>query len=269
VKKRRIIAVFVAMVLAGIGVAALVAYTQSAKNDAVAKEALVDVYVVNKLIPKGSDTAAIKANIVLAKVPARLKQPGAVTSVVDLGTKVAGSDLQPGDQLIQARLVEKVESDVPADKVQITANLSTERAVGGVLKKGDLVGVYLSFDPFDANVTAGINPGGAEPPASTPPTTAAGLQKTPNVTHLEFQHVLVTNVQISDEQTKNVDGKDQTTLTSSTNYLVTLALTPAQSERFVFASEFGHVWLANEPATVNDDGTALTTLGNVYSVVEP
>ena len=34
--------------------------------------------------------------------------------------------------------------------------------------------------------------------------------KTPNMTHLEFQHVLVTNVQIADEQTKTVDGEEQT-----------------------------------------------------------
>jgi hypothetical protein len=37
----------------------------------------------------------------------------------------------------------------------------------------------------------------------------------------------------------------------------------------VFASEFGHVWLSNEPATVSEDGTSLVTLGSVYSVVQP
>jgi hypothetical protein len=48
---------------------------------------------------------------------------------------------------------------------------------------------------------------------------------------------------------------------------VTLALTPEQSERFVFATEFGHVWLANEPSTVADDGSRPVTLGNVFAVV--
>ena len=55
---------------------------------------------------------------------------------------------------------------------------------------------------------------------------------------------------------------------SSTNFIVTLALTPAQCERFVFATEFGHVWLANQPATVSDDGTDIITMGNVYAVVK-
>ncbi len=55
---------------------------------------------------------------------------------------------------------------------------------------------------------------------------------------------------------------------SGSQYVVTLALSPEQSERFVFATEFGHVWLSNDPATVSDDGTRLVTLGNVYTVVK-
>ena len=36
----------------------------------------------------------------------------------------------------------------------------------------------------------------------------------------------------------------------------------------MFATEFGHVWLSIDPATVSDDGTRLVTLGNVYTVVK-
>jgi len=261
--RRRIVGTVLAVLLAIGGTAALVAYVQSAKNAAVAKEALVNVYVVDKLVPKGSDAATIKASVSLDKVPARLKQPGALSSLETVGEQVAGSDLQPGDQLIVARLVSEVkETNVPEGKLQISATLEPERAVGGALKAGDTVGVYLSFDPFDvdeAGRASAANPNG---------TTVATPKKTPNTTRLEFQHVLVTDVQVADEQTKTVDGKEQTTLTTSTHYVVTLALSPEQSERFVFASEFGHIWLSNEPASVSDDGTRLVTLGNAYSVVK-
>ena len=54
---------------------------------------------------------------------------------------------------------------------------------------------------------------------------------------------------------------------TGTQYVVTLALSPEQSERFVFATEFGKMWLSIQPATVADDGTRVVTLGNVYSVV--
>ena len=61
---------------------------------------------------------------------------------------------------------------------------TAERAVGGTLKAGDTVGVYLSFEPFDTN---------------TPEADTATPAKTPNTTHLEFQQVLVTNVQATSD----------------------------------------------------------------------
>ena len=46
--------------------------------------------------------------------------------------------------------------------MQISALLEAERAVGGVIQKGDLVGVYLSFDPFDLDVTGQDTASGEE-----------------------------------------------------------------------------------------------------------
>ena len=57
--KRKIIGVLAALVLAGIGTAALVVYVESAKDQAVAAEALVDVYVVSETIPKGTPVGEI------------------------------------------------------------------------------------------------------------------------------------------------------------------------------------------------------------------
>jgi pilus assembly protein CpaB len=246
--KRRIAGIVLAPTLAIIGTVALVGYVHSAKDKAVAAEAQVDVYVVDKLVPKGADAETIKSSVSLEHIPSRLEQPGAVTKLDDVGANVASADLEPGDQLVKARLVPKdqVSAEVK-DKVQIaTPVLAPERAVGGALAKGDLVGVYLSFDP-DSSVF------------------------TDNVTRLEFQHVLVTDVHttdapvVTDTKDKNQQSVEQV---SGSQYVVTLALSPEQSERFVFATEFGHVWLSNDPATVSDDGTRLVTLGNVYSVAK-
>ena len=79
--KRRIIGILAAMVLAIIGTVALVGYVQSAKDKAVADEALVDVYVVDELVPKGAEAETIKSSVSLEQVPARLKQPGAITDL--------------------------------------------------------------------------------------------------------------------------------------------------------------------------------------------
>ena len=139
------------------------------------------------------------------------------------------------------------------------------------------MGVYLSFDPFEtdeAGQSTAATDGTAETVAngSAPPAeTEADTKKTPNVTRLEFQHVLVANVQTTNNPVIAEDDDDtdepRIAQVSDGQYIVTLALSPEQSERFVFATEFGHVWLSSQPATVSDDGTRLVTLGNVYAVV--
>jgi pilus assembly protein CpaB len=299
--KRRITGIFAALILAIIGTVALVGYVQSAKDKAVAQEALVDVYVVDKLVPKGAAAETIKASVSVEQIPARLEQPGVITDLDAVGRNVAAADLQPGDQLLAARLVPKDEVAVEvADKVQVSAMLTPERAVGGTLKKGDLVGVYLSFDPFEYDTagyetetvdaientdSAGTTDTADSTDATTDPesmdtsATAAATaassngeekKQTPNATRLEFQHVLVTNVQTTNEPVvpDESDDEDPIEQISGSQYVVTLALSPEQSERFVFATEFGKVWLSNDPASVSDDGTRLVTLGNVYSVVK-
>ena len=273
--KRRITGIVVAMLLAIIGTVALVGYVQSARDKAVASEALVDVYVVDKLVPKGAEPETIKSSVSLEHVPTRLKQSGAITDLDSVGANVAATDLQPGDQLLAARLIAKEQvSEEVTDKVQISILLAAERAVGGSLQKGDLVGVYLSFDPFaldEAGQSSATTPTAADATDATS-TTMDAQKKTPNISRLEFQHVLVTNVQTTNAPV-NADAKDTKDTkvveqVTGSQYVVTLALSPEQSERLVFATEFGHVWLSNDPATVSDDGTRLVTLGNVYSVVK-
>jgi pilus assembly protein CpaB len=278
---RRITGIVTAITLAIIGTVALVGYVQSAKDKAVAEEALVDVYVLDELVPMGAAPETIKSSVSLEQVPARLKQSGAITDLDAVGENVAATDLQPGDQLLAARLVPKDRvSEVVTDKVQISALLEAERALGGSLQKGDLVGVYLSFEPFDLDVAGQITEtadatdpaavaGSTDASADATSTTVA-QKKSPNVSRLEFQHVLVTNVQttntpVTPTADEDVTGVEQVT---GSQYVVTLALSPEQSERFVFATEFGHVWLSNDPATVSDDGTRTVTLGNVYTVVK-
>ena len=105
--KRRIIGILAAVILATIGTVALVGYVQSAKDKAVAQERMVEVYVVDKLVPKGAAAETIKASVSVEQIPARLEQPGAITDLEEVGANVAATDLQPGDQLLAARLVAK------------------------------------------------------------------------------------------------------------------------------------------------------------------
>jgi pilus assembly protein CpaB len=251
--RRRVMGVSAAVVLAGLGAAGLVSWANNTKASAEDQQAQVAVLLVDKHVPIGADAATILDATHVGTVSRKNLAEGAVIADAEVGSQVAGSELFPGEQVVKGRLVAKVNDGIPADKVQIAAALSSERAVGGVLKAGDLVGVYLSFEPFDTNVP--------ESDTTTP-------KKTPNTTHMEFQHVQVLNVQSTTEPVDNGDEKDGLQQIEAKGLVVTLALTPAQSERFVFATEFGHVWLSNQPATVTDDGTGIITLGNLYTVVK-
>ena len=257
-----------------------------------AQEALVDVYVVDEFVPKGADPETIRASVSIEQVPARLKQDDAITDLEAIGEQVAAADLQVGDQLVAVRLAagELVSTEI-TDKVQISALLEAERAVGGAIQQGDLVGVYLSFDPFelddsgiidldgtgtetstDGNEAAAIAAveGSADEGSDDEGSTGDGPKNTPNVSRLEFQHVLVTNVQTINAPVSPTDEDEAPAIAqvTGTQYVVTLALSPEESERFVFATEFGHVWLSLDPATVADDGTRPVSLGDVYTVVE-
>lgn len=273
--KRRVMGIVTAAILAIIGTVSLVGYVQSAKDKAVGDETLVDVYIVDDLVPKGAEPETIRAAVSLKQVPARLRQDGAVTDLAAIGELVAATDFQPGDQLLAARLVspEQVSEEV-TDKVQVAALFEAERAVGGAIQKGDLVGIYISFDPFDLDAAGRTpEPTGANTDTGAEAVTATTVAlptRSPNVTRLEFQHVLVTNVQTISAPVSLEGGVENDTgvvQVTGAQYVVTLALSPEQSERFVFATEFGHVWLSIDPSSVADDGTRIVTLDTVFMVV--
>ena len=109
--KRKIIGILAALVLAGIGTAALVIYVESAKDQAVAAEELVDVYVVSETIPKGTPVGEIKESVEATEVPAKVLADDAVTDLADLDDElVAAVDLAAGEQLLTSRLVDPADA---------------------------------------------------------------------------------------------------------------------------------------------------------------
>jgi pilus assembly protein CpaB len=224
--KRKIIGVLAALVLAGIGTAALVVYVESAKNEAVAAEALVDVYVVSDTIPKGTPVGEITQSVEVTEVPAKVLVDDAVTDLDALGEDlVAAVDLQAGEQLLGSRLVAASQlgrASVPAGLQELTVSLDPTRAVGGSVNVGDTVGVVLSFDPFDL-------------PASD--------DQSPNMTHLTFHKVLVTAVQFAEgdgtnaaTEDENADEDTAAEPAPTNQVLVTLALSSPQVEQVVFGA---------------------------------
>ena len=211
--KRRIIGIVAAMLLALIGTVALVGYVRSAKDEAVADEALVDVYVVDEFVPKGAEPDTIKSSVSVEQVPARLKQAGAITDLEALGDQVAATDLQPGDQLLAARLAAK--ELVSRGGHRQGADLGAARGRAGRRRCAEegrprrRLPLVRSVRRRRGRTGPRAEPSGRSALRPTPrrcshrPWTddrsrgdrRDGPKKTPNVSRLEFQHVLVTNVQ--------------------------------------------------------------------------
>ena len=210
--RRRVAGIGAAVVLAGVGATGLVAWADSAKSSAEDQQSQTAVVIVDKHVPKGADAATIAASSHEGTVQVRSLQPGALTTEAQIGSQVALADLEPGDQLVAARLGAKVD-ELPAGTVEMSIKLDAERAVGGTLTPGSLVDIYLSTDKNDA---------------------------VPQATALGFQKIKVTNVQTAATTT------DEKGAVKASQFIVTLALT-ADQQKLVATAEFGHIWLVKEP----------------------
>lgn len=250
--KRRLVGLVASVALATVGTFALISYVQSAKDEALAGEQLVDVLVVDQPVAKGTPAAAIGGLVKTIQVPVKAKAAGSVASLAPLKDLVAGVDLVPGEQVMAPRFVTAQVAtgvaEVPPDKLRVTVSLDPTRAVGGRVRVGDRVAVVASLTM------------GAEGAAT-------------ETTHVLLHKVVVADVQAEQKlpEAEPVPGaapagsaRRAPTLAPTGNLLVTLALDAPSVERVVFAAERGTLWLALEPAEAPEAGTKIVTPGNVF-----
>lgn len=246
--KRKATGTVLALVLATLGTLLLVAYVQSARNEVVSEEALVDVYVVDEKIAKATPSADVDSKVKKTTVPARLRAADAVTNLTQVKDLQTTVDLLPGEQLVRTRFAtaaSAAQGNVPDGLVQVSMSLDIERAVGGKLRAGDTVGVLLSY----------------EPPVL------------PYETHLEVSKVLVADVQfqsnggavVGGDKADNADDGPRVAPPPG-KFIVTLALTAAQAEQVVHGMQHGEIWLTAQPADSSEDGTKVVNPANIYSV---
>lgn len=223
--QRRTVGIVAAIVLALLGTMGLVGYVQGAKDDAVAGEKLVKVYVVNDAIPAGTSVTELTDRISTEKVPAKVQADDAVTNLNNVKGKVTTVDLVAGEQLVTSRFAKSASTSttkgVPAGMFGATVALDPERALGGQVRAGDRVAIV--------GIT---NNGGAQ--ADTAVVLAS--------------NVLVTSVQI-DGSNGDDPKKKEVTEAPSGKFMVTVALTQADLEKVVSSAGSGSVWLAADPTS--------------------
>ena len=237
--KSRLVAGAAALVAAILGVVLVISYANAADSRAQAGMKPTDVLVVTKAVPQGTAVDKLGDSVQIKTLPAEAIAPTALHSLDGMSGKVVSTALQPGEQLLSDRLADPNTLTapgtvpVPAGLQEVSFQLGPDRAVGGRLQAGDVVGIFLSFDH------GAVSSGG------------------PESTALVYHTVLITNVQGA--QTGDNSGKPATT-----PLMITAAVTDAQATKIVFAAQYGTIWLSKEQANSPQGNSGTVDRSKVY-----
>jgi pilus assembly protein CpaB len=259
--KSRLLGGLAALLLAVVGAVLLFVYVQGAS--ARAQEGLepVSVLVVTEQVPAGTKSSELSGKVRTESLPKSAVPAGALSTLDEQAGKVTAVGLEPGEQLLAARLVDPRDLvpgtvPVPEGLEEVTILLTPERLLGGRIEAGDKVTVYTSFKTED------------DMPADAPvPAEVKGWKQS---TGLLFQDVLVTAVQKAAPETKkSADNGGSATTGSEVEMpngaaFVTVARSDADAAKLVFGAEFGTIWLAKQTDTSTKSDPPVTTFGGLY-----
>ena len=237
--KTRLLGGLAALLLAVVGAVLLFVYVQGAA--ARAQEGLepVTVLVVTERVPLGTKISDLAGKVKTEALPKSAVPEGALVTLDGQDGKVTSAGLEPGEQLLAARLVDPRDLmpgtvPVPDGLEEVTLLLSPERILGGRLEAGDTVTIFSSF---------------AES------------------TGLLFHDVLITAVQKAPSQTKNGSGSgssEPAVEMPTGSAFITFARTDAEASKLIYSAEFGTLWLAKQTDTTAKTDPPVTTFGGLY-----
>ncbi|WLQ06854.1 Flp pilus assembly protein CpaB [Arthrobacter oryzae] len=255
--KSRLLGGIAALLLAITGTVLLVVYVQGADNRAAQGLEPVNVLVVKESIPAGTKAEDLNNKVQLEAIPQAAVPEGAIESLSDYKGKITSVGLEPGEQLLKARLVDPRDLlpgtvPVPDGLEEVTFLLAPERILGGRLEAGDKVTVYTSFKSEEEM------PAGANVPAEV-----KGWKQS---TGLLFHDVLVTAVQKAAPETeKNSGGTTEKGIEMPNgSAFITVARSDADAAKLVYGAEFGTIWLAKQTDTSTKSDPPVTTFGGLY-----
>ncbi len=254
---RRIIAIVAAVLLALVGVAAVVAYAKGADQRAVAGAQPRVVYLSAKPVPAGTtlNDAVRSELLVKSELPEKAVPVGALTEVTDSNRDLlAVTDIVPGEYVLMARFGTTPQGSkaiqVPPGQVAISIALDDWARVGQFVTPGSHLVVFDTFDkpaPDSAPATA---------PASGPSGAAAtGQGQQPKQTKVLLDDVLVIAMGTSAlqpvVQAAPVGGAQPEQGPAKT--LVTVAVQPDQATQLVHGIQTGKIYagLRGADAKVN------------------
>jgi pilus assembly protein CpaB len=236
--KGRGLVLVLALILATLATAGVFLYTRGVQEDAQTGGTMVPVIVSKVDIPARADlNELIRDNrFEIIEVPETAVVGGAVTSIDQLRDKHNSVAVLAGEQIPVARITGEVPGgalSIPDGMQAITVSLDAPRGVAGAINTGDQVAIYSTF----RDVPVGT---------STSSTGRRSASDTVTAVLVPSAQILAVYRPISGSVVGSDDAGQQAEQLPG-SLAVTLALTPEDSQHFVFSMEAGTVWLGLLP----------------------
>jgi pilus assembly protein CpaB len=259
---RRILAVFVAVLLAVAGGAMVILYAKNADKRAIAEAQPTKVYLAQKLIPSGTTLKDAQRTELLVEtnVAAKAVPTGALKSIdADNNALLALSDVQPGEILIAARFgttpVGDKAIEVPSGMLAVSVQLSDPARVGKFVTPGSRITIFDTY-----KIKALGNSAQAEQVNGSDVKGTSVL----------LDDVLVIGMgetALSAPKEDTAEGATQQSRARS--YLVTLAVEPLEATRLVHAVNTGTLYAALRGADVKVDPKGQINDTNLFTLALP
>ena len=248
---RRVIAITAAVLLALVGVVAVVLYANGADQRAIASAQPRTVFISTQAVPPGTtlNDAIAGGLIVETMLPAKSVPVGSLTAVTeDNKNLLALSEIAPGEYIQSTRFGTTPQGSqairVPNGQIAMSLTLSDPARVGTFVAPGSHIVLY--------DTVAGATATGTAAPAQ-----AAG-------THVLFEDVLVIAVGSTALTPAQPQG-EATAAPNQSGALVTLALTPEQAPRLVHALRNGNLYAGLRGSDLKIDTALVVTEANVFN----
>lgn len=230
--RRRVLAIVAAVLLTVFGMVVIIAYVNAAETRAQETAGLVPILVAAEEIPAGTAARDLAGGLVAQReVPGTFVPEDAVRNIDELGRMVTVERILAGEPIVARQFGERGSAPRPGQaqleegREVITLTLEAQRALGGEIAPGDLVGVIVSLE--DAS---GGDGGATEATGSGDP----GCGQTGMV----LTRVQVTAVSGAADPVTGEAGGDAVT--------VSLDVDQPDAERIAFAAEYGTIWLTRQ-----------------------
>lgn len=283
--KIRIVLLVLAIVFGIAAVFGVMIYLNNIRASVEKETETIGVLVVVEDIAKETPVASIIAKnlIEVRQIPKKYIVEGALSTLEKYKDHVAKDLITKGEQITPSKLIRlediRVSFTVPEGMVAVSIPFDEVRAVSNFIKPNDRVNVIATFEPssediviFNKEILAQIvfeseqdqaSGGTGESPGTAP--TDFGFPRSFDLDESDYiiypvTKVLLWNVEVlyvgfqyadsskTEDESGNLITQEKASDIKEIIRTVTLALTPEQSEKLIFAQEIGKAWLSLAPA---------------------